>query len=272
MTDAKSSNPVSRWKCESYCLCGSRTGHFERRDDGVWVHYDDIKPLQDEIERLQRELDGRGWCSEHVMVAGCPGCIEVEMRRLRAALERISRDEFGEEWAKDQDDYEGDYWRVVNIARQALQGLPVETTTLRCDCPTVKCDRCGKVEGPMCAMRVEEGDEWECPACNDRCDAAERAAVETTARTDSERLQWLANTVLCSDYGDNHHPSKLIGWRVMEFIAPVMYGASINEAIDAAMAQEKPKRRAEEYSARLDAAARERVDAFLTADSGKSEP
>ena len=31
----------------------------------------------------------------------------------------------------------------------------------------------------MCAMRAEEGDEWECPACNDRCDAAEKAAHGT---------------------------------------------------------------------------------------------
>lgn len=45
----------------------------------------------DTIERLTRELAAKpdGWCDEHVATAGCPGCIEVEMRRLRAALEGI---------------------------------------------------------------------------------------------------------------------------------------------------------------------------------------
>jgi len=62
--------------------------------------------------------------------------------------------------------------------------------------------------------------------------------------TDTERLDWLANTVLCCDYGDNHHPGHLIGWRVMDFIAPVAYGRSVREAIDAAMEQESaPKLR-----------------------------
>lgn len=60
---------------------------------------------------------------------------------------------------------------------------------------------------------------------------------------DTERLNWLANTVLACDFGDNSHPDKKIGWRVMEFLAPVMYGASIAEAIDSAMAQEKSKSR-----------------------------
>jgi hypothetical protein len=61
-------------------------------------------------------------------------------------------------------------------------------------------------------------------------------AHETPApHPDTARLSWLANAVLACDYGDN--PYGKVGWRVMEFIAPVMYGASINNAIDAAIAQ-----------------------------------
>jgi hypothetical protein len=60
--------------------------------------------------------------------------------------------------------------------------------------------------------------------------------------TDTERLDWLANTVLCCDYGDNQHPGRLIGWRVMEFHAPVAYGKSFREAIDSAMAQESERK------------------------------
>lgn len=60
---------------------------------------------------------------------------------------------------------------------------------------------------------------------------------------DTERLEWLANTVLCSDYGDNHHPDREIGWRVMEFISPVIYGKSIREAIDKAMDTEASRKR-----------------------------
>ena len=33
---------LRRWKCESYCLCGSRRGHFERRDDGEWMLAADV--------------------------------------------------------------------------------------------------------------------------------------------------------------------------------------------------------------------------------------
>lgn len=44
---------VNRWKCESYCLCGSRYGHFERRDDGVWMRAEDVLPV---IERLEAEI------------------------------------------------------------------------------------------------------------------------------------------------------------------------------------------------------------------------
>lgn len=78
---------------------------------------------------------------------------------------------------------------------------------------------------------------------------------ETAEHPDTVRLRWLANTVLFCDYGDNSHPDKLIGWRVFEFNAPLAYGPSINEAIDAARKQEKGQSRrrpsAQETSAPL---------------------
>lgn len=38
----------------------------------------------------------------------------------------------------------------------------------------VTCARCGK-EGTSATFEVEEGDEWECPECWERCEAQERA-------------------------------------------------------------------------------------------------
>lgn len=40
----------------------------------------------------------------------------------------------------------------------------------------VTCARCGKV-GMCTDFVLEEGDEWECPPCWERCEAAERASV-----------------------------------------------------------------------------------------------
>lgn len=40
----------------------------------------------------------------------------------------------------------------------------------------VKCARCGKV-GLTIDMCIEEGDEWECPPCNERENARERAEI-----------------------------------------------------------------------------------------------
>ena len=49
---------LRRWKCTSYCLCGSRKGHFEAHDEGAWVLYTDalaeIDRLRAEVERLTR--------------------------------------------------------------------------------------------------------------------------------------------------------------------------------------------------------------------------
>lgn len=45
----------------------------------------------------------------------------------------------------------------------------------------VYCARCGK-RGKSDEWILEEGDEWECPSCNERCNAAERAARERRER------------------------------------------------------------------------------------------
>lgn len=36
------SSEIPRWKCTSYCLCGSRRGHFERSDEGTWMLAEDV--------------------------------------------------------------------------------------------------------------------------------------------------------------------------------------------------------------------------------------
>jgi hypothetical protein len=38
----------------------------------------------------------------------------------------------------------------------------------------ITCARCGKV-GMRSEFMIEEGNEWECPPCWERCEAAERA-------------------------------------------------------------------------------------------------
>jgi hypothetical protein len=55
------------------------------------------------------------------------------------------------------------------------------------------------------------------------------------------RYHWLANRVLACDYGDNDAPGEQIGWRIRHDLLAkngqrqpaFMYGASINNAIDA---------------------------------------
>jgi hypothetical protein len=59
---------IERWSCESYCLCGSRKGHFEKSETGVWVFYEShakilsarlqqIETLRDELTACQLERD-----------------------------------------------------------------------------------------------------------------------------------------------------------------------------------------------------------------------
>lgn len=40
----------------------------------------------------------------------------------------------------------------------------------------VTCARCGKV-GMSNVFEIEEGNEWECPPCWDRCEAQEKAST-----------------------------------------------------------------------------------------------
>lgn len=63
---------------------------------------------------------------------------------------------------------------------------------------------------------------------------------------DAARYRWLANRVLACDYGDNDAPGEQIGWCICHDLLPknlgdrqpaFMFGKSINEAIDAALAQ-----------------------------------
>jgi len=44
---------IQRWECTSYCLCGSRKGHFEKSDEGVWVLYESA---QAQIAQLRGSL------------------------------------------------------------------------------------------------------------------------------------------------------------------------------------------------------------------------
>lgn len=60
MSDHNKANelvPVPRFECHSYCRCGSSAGHFEKKNDGVWVRYDDLKPICDALREIS---EGRG--------------------------------------------------------------------------------------------------------------------------------------------------------------------------------------------------------------------
>lgn len=72
----------------------------------------------DEIERLTDERDE----AHRLMVDATEkgSAFQAERDRLRAALDRINRDEFSEAFEGSTDYSDADYWRVVNIAREAL--------------------------------------------------------------------------------------------------------------------------------------------------------
>lgn len=95
----------------------------ELRDEEEWASWPMRLALRrraaDEIERLTRERDD--YCRQ--LTAGIPQMREVcnERDRLRASLERIGQDEFSDAY-ESCDDGQNDYWRVVNIAREALSG------------------------------------------------------------------------------------------------------------------------------------------------------
>ena len=53
-------DPLRRWKCESYCTCGSRRGHFELRDTGAWVLYTDaVADREAALKDLGDAMQGR---------------------------------------------------------------------------------------------------------------------------------------------------------------------------------------------------------------------
>lgn len=54
----------------------------------------------------------------------------------------------------------------------------------------VKCARCGAV-GLTADFIAEEGDEWECPPCWERCEAKERAEAETVVS------EWAGQLCFC---------------------------------------------------------------------------
>ena len=98
MTDiSERVDALRRWKCTSYCLCGSRKGHFEAHDDGAWVLYTDalaeIDRLCAEVERLTQERDDAEqrvrdidalWHGQRDVIA--------ERDQLRAEVERLTRE------------------------------------------------------------------------------------------------------------------------------------------------------------------------------------
>lgn len=81
--------------------------------------------------------------------------------------------------------------------------------------------------------------------------SVEKALLEEVAalRKANDRYQWLANRVLACDYGDNDAPGQQIGWRIVHDLLPknggrqpaFMYGASIDEAINAAFDKQQSK-------------------------------
>lgn len=74
---------MNRWKCESYCLCGSRRGHFERRDDGEWVLAADVEQLRTVLERYMF-----AYPAFRMKPVGAPGSpARIESERLMALEE-----------------------------------------------------------------------------------------------------------------------------------------------------------------------------------------
>ena len=74
---------VRRWKCTSYCLCGSRKGHFEAHDEGAWVLYTDALA---EIDRLRAEVER---LRQYEPLTGGTSLREVVLRR---EIERLTRE------------------------------------------------------------------------------------------------------------------------------------------------------------------------------------
>lgn len=69
-------------------------------------------------------------------------------------------------------------------------------------------------------------------------EAKEAIEVIESLQKDADRYEWLASQVLYCDFGDNK--VRELGWRITERFAsrPLMFGASINAAIDQALSQQ----------------------------------
>jgi hypothetical protein len=81
---------MNRWKCESYCLCGSRRGHFKRQDDGEWVMAADVEQLRTVLERYMF-----AYPAFRMKPIGAPGSPQrIESERLMA-LEEAAREALG---------------------------------------------------------------------------------------------------------------------------------------------------------------------------------
>lgn len=72
---------TERWKCTSYCLCGSRKGHFEKSDDGVWVLHQSHTA---EVERLRAVLRT---VHEECASSGCEGSDDIACIESQRAIE-----------------------------------------------------------------------------------------------------------------------------------------------------------------------------------------
>ena len=85
-------DPLRRWKCESYCTCGSRKGHFERSQNGAWVLYTDalaeINRLRAEVSRLTQE-DAAARSDIEMLIKSRDVFLQ-EVEELRAEIERLT--------------------------------------------------------------------------------------------------------------------------------------------------------------------------------------
>lgn len=106
------SNEISRWRCESYCRCGSRQGHFERHPTGEW-----IKALDHALELARVAKDSLGAigkvaaCEPYLKDGETPvECIERNRRDADALLTLLAAE------------------KRKNEALLAKQALPDETS------------------------------------------------------------------------------------------------------------------------------------------------
>ena len=134
----------------------SATAYCGAHPEGEYVLATDYAALSAERDRLAAEL-----ADEKMMHGDCSRALVVEVKethKLRAALthaveyiEADSSERFAElaEW------------------KQLATGGDLAVTCARCGAP-----------GTSATFVIEEGDEWECPACWERCEAKERGMVQ----------------------------------------------------------------------------------------------